>query len=1045
MFAAFFIRRPIFATVCAILIVLAGGISIPTLPVAQYPELSAPQVQVQSVYVGASAQAVESAVTRPLEEAINGAEGMRYLSSTSTSDGTSTITATFDVERNKDLAAVDIQNRVNTALPRLPAEVKNTGVTVTKTTPAMVMAAGFYSDDNSLSNLFISNYLDLYVREELQRLPGAADVRIFGERKYAMRLWLDPVRLAARGMTAEDVVAALREQNAIIAAGQVGRPPSPAGQTFQISVTVAGRLTEAREFEQLVLKRTTDGGLVLLRDVGRAELGAEDYSLNLRFDGRAAVGIGVFQLPGANALQLEAGVRETLARVSKQFPPSLKYEVAFDPTTAVRESISDVLKTLLEAILLVIAVIFLFLQDWRATVIPAITIPVSLVGTFIFIKAFGFSVNTLTLFGIVLATGLVVDDAIVVVENISRNLSETERNDAHGAARRAMSEVSGAVIATSLVLIAVFVPVAFLSGTTGRLYRQFSLTIAFSVAISAFNALTLSPALSALLMRPEHPHRFALFRWFNRGFEGLRSRYSRALGWQIHHLRWAVLAFVVGLGVTVLVFRAVPTAFVPDEDQNYFIVQLIGPQGASLEYMTGVAQQAEKLLKSRPEVGHVFSVLGFNFAGNGANRGVAFVSLKPVSERPGAAHSVQAVIGDMQRKLGGIAGAIVVPFLPPPIQGQGSTGGFTFEILDRSGGTGFETLQQANEQLTAEAMKTGRVGGLFSTFSIDDPQLALGIDRQKAKSIGVSIDAIGNTLGIYLGSQYVNDFDFGPRAYRVYAQAGAAYRDQPRDIGELYVRSQSGALVSLDNLVHVKPISGPPVISHYNLFRSIELNGTPAPGTSSGDAIAAMEGAARRALPGDFGFEWSGISWEEVRAGNQGLVIFALGLTVVFLVLAAQYESFTLPFIVILAVPLALLGALALQALRGLHNDVFCQIGLLMLIGLASKNAILIVEFAEQLRHKGADAVEAVQQATLLRLRPILMTSFAFLLGVLPLVFATGSGANGRRSMGTALFGGLLLSTVLNLFFTPALYLMVERARERAQKRRPGAEQPLPR
>ncbi|HXU64568.1 MAG TPA: multidrug efflux RND transporter permease subunit [Polyangia bacterium] len=1034
MFAAFFIRRPIFASVCAILIVLAGGISIPTLPVAQYPELSAPQVQVQSVYVGATAQAVESAVTRPLEEAINGAEGMRYLSSTSTSDGTSTITATFDVERNKDLAAVDVQNRVNTALPRLPAEVKNTGVTVTKTTPAMVMAAGFYSDDNSLSNLFISNYLDLYVREELQRLPGAADVRIFGERKYAMRLWLDPVRLAARGLTASDVVAALREQNAIIAAGQVGRPPAPSGQTFQISVTVAGRLTEPREFEQLVLKRTPDGGLVLLRDVGRAELGAEDYSLNLRFDGRAAVGIGVFQLPGANALQLEAGVRETLARVAQRFPPSLRYEVAFDPTIAVRESISDVLKTLVEAILLVIAVIFLFLQDWRATVIPAITIPVSLVGTFIFIKAFGFSINTLTLFGIVLATGLVVDDAIVVVENISRNLSETDRNDAHGAARRAMSEVAGAVIATSLVLIAVFVPVAFLSGTTGRLYRQFSLTIAFSVAISAFNALTLSPALSALLMRPEHPHRFALFRWFNRGFEGLRARYSRALGWQVHHLRWAGLAFLVGLGVTVLVFRAVPTAFVPDEDQNYFIVQLIGPQGASIEYMTGVARQAETLLKSRNEVGHVFSVLGFNFAGNGANRGVAFVSLKPVSERPGAAHSVQSVIGEMQRKLGGIPGAIVVPFLPPPIQGQGSTGGFTFELLDRSGDTGFEALQQANEQLTAEAMKTGRVGGLFSTFSIDDPQLALTIDREKAKSTGVSIDAIGNTLGIYLGSQYVNDFDFGPRAYRVYAQAGAAYRDQPRDIGELYVRSQTGALVSLDNLVHVKTSAGPPVISHYNLFRSIELNGTPAPGTSSGAAIAAMETAARRALPGDFSFEWSGISWEEVRAGNQGLIIFALGLTVVFLVLAAQYESFTLPFIVILAVPLALLGALAAQALRGLHNDVFCQIGLLMLIGLASKNAILIVEFAEQLRAKGADAAEAVQQATLLRLRPILMTSFAFLLGILPLVFASGSGANGRHSMGTALFGGLLLSTVLNLFFTPALYLMVERARERAHR-----------
>ncbi|HSS38727.1 MAG TPA: efflux RND transporter permease subunit, partial [Polyangia bacterium] len=498
----------------------------------------------------------------------------------------------------------------------------------------------------------------------------------------------------------------------------------------------------------------------------------------------------------------------------------------------------------------------------------------------------------------------------------------------------------------------------------------------------------------------------------------------------------------VGLGLTLLAFRAVPTAFVPDEDQNYFIVQMIGPQGASLDYMTDVARQVEARLKSRPEVSHVFSVLGFNFAGNGANRAVAFVSLAPVSDRPGATHAAQAVIADMQRKLGGIPGAIVVPFLPPPIQGQGSTGGFTFELLDRSGGTGFEALEQAREQLTGEAVKTGRIGGLFSTFGVDDPQLSLTIDREKAKSIGVSIDQIGNTLGIYLGSQYVNDFDFGPRAYRVYAQAGAAYRDQPRDIGELYVRSQAGALVSLDNLVRVKTTAGPPVISHYNLFRSIELNGTPTPGTSSGEAIAAMETAARKVLPADFGFEWSGISWEEVHAGNQGLIIFALGLTVVFLVLAAQYESFSLPFIVILAVPLAVLGALAAQRMRGLNDDVFCQIGLLMLIGLASKNAILIVEFAEQLRNKGAEAVEAVQQATMLRLRPILMTSLAFLLGVLPLVFASGSGANGRRSMGTALFGGLLLSTVLNLFFTPALYLMMERARERALARRRKAPQP---
>jgi len=634
MFAEFFIKRPVFASVCAILIVIGGAVAIPTLPIAQYPELAAPQVQVQSVYVGANAEAVESAVTTPMEQQINGAEGMRYLQSTSGSDGTSVITATFDVGRDKDIAAVDVQNRVNTALPRLPLEVRNTGVTISKTTPAILIAAGFYSEDGSLSNVFISNYLDLYVRDELKRIKGTADVRLFGERKYAMRLWLDPVRLAARGMTASDVVAALREQNAIIAAGQVGRPPAPTGQSFQITVRAAGRLTDTREFEQLVLKRGTDGSLVLLRDVGAAELGAEDYSVNLRFDGRDAIGMGIFQLPDANALDLEAAVRATLERLAPSFPPSMKYTIAFNPTVAVRDSIREVLTTLGEAIILVILVIFLFLQDWRATIIPTVTIPVSLIGTFIFIKAFGFSINTLTLFGIVLATGLVVDDAIVVVENIERNLGET-KGDAPGAARRAMAEVAGAIVATSLVLIAVFVPPAFMGGTTGRLYRQFSLTIAFSVAISAFNALTLSPALAALLMRarPEGKKEFVVFRWFNRGYKAVHKRYCKALAWQLHHLRWAGAAFVAGLVLTVIVFTSMPTSFVPDEDQNYIIVQAIGPAGASLDYMTGIAKQAEAQLRTRPEVQNLFSVLGFSFTGNGANRAVINASLRPNSER----------------------------------------------------------------------------------------------------------------------------------------------------------------------------------------------------------------------------------------------------------------------------------------------------------------------------------------------------------------------------------------------------------------------------
>jgi HAE1 family hydrophobic/amphiphilic exporter-1 len=1043
MFVNFFIRRPIFASVCAMVIVLAGAVSIPTLPIAQYPELAAPQVQVVSNYVGASAEVVESTVTTPLERQINGAEGMRYLSSTSSNDGTSMITATFDVGVNKDLAAVDVQNRVNTALPLLPAEVKNTGVTILKTTPAIVLAIGFYSEDGSLSNLFISNYLDLYVRDEIRRIPGAADVRIFGERRYAMRLWLDPLRLAARGLTAEDVVTALREQNISIAAGEIGRPPAPPHQTFQISVRAQGRLTDPHQFESLVLKRGADGSLIYLRDVGRAELGAEDYSLDLRFDGRSAVGIGVFQQPDANALQLESAIRAELERLSASFPPSLKYRIAFNPTTAVRESIHEVLVTLLEAIGLVVLVIFLFLQDWRATLIPAVTIPVSLIGTFAFVKAFGFSINTLTLFGIVLATGLVVDDAIVVVENISRNLGET-RGDAPAAAQRAMREVTGAVVATSLVLVAVFVPVAFLSGTTGRLYRQFSLTIAFSVSISAFNALTLSPALAALLMRPAAEHRFIVFRAFNRAFEAVRTHYHRALGWQVKHLAIAGLVFAAGLGLTLFAFLAVPRSFVPDEDQNYFIVQLIGPQGASLDYMSNIAAETEAKLRARPEVKDLFSVLGFSFTGGGANRGVIFVSLSPISERPGASHSAPVMVADLQRTLGGLPGAIVVPFLPPPIQGQGATGGFTLQLVDKGGGTSFAPLAAAGQAVAGGAMQSGQIKGVFSTFSIDDPQLTVKIDRDKALSVGVSVGQIADTLGVYFGSQYVNDFDFGPRSYRVYAQAEARFRDQPRELGSVYVRSQAGALTPLDNFVRVTPGTAPPVISHYNLYRSVELDGTPGPGVSSGQAIAAMERVARQVLPAEMGYEWSGLSWEEVRAGHQALIIFVLGLTFVFLVLSAQYESFALPLVIILAVPLALLGALAMQRLRGLSNDVFCQIGLLMLIGLASKNAILIVEFAEQLRSQGASKADAVAEAAMLRLRPILMTSLAFLIGILPLVFAGGSGANARHSLGTTLFGGLLLSTVLNLFLTPALYLMMENVRARFRRPPPNGIHPAP-
>jgi HAE1 family hydrophobic/amphiphilic exporter-1 len=1023
MFADFFLKRPVFATVCALLIILAGAVSIPSLPIAQYPTLAPPQITVTSFYTGASSQVVESAVTTPLEQQINGVEGMRYLTSTSANDGSSAITATFEIDRDIDLAAVDIQNRVSIASGRLPNEVRTTGVTVAKSSTAFVLVAGMYAEHGEYDTLFMSNYVDVYLKDAIKRVKGVADVLIFAERKYSMRLWLDPVLLASRKVTAADVVAALREQNVQVAAGQVGQPPAPPGQAYQISVRAMGRLSEPAEFENVVVKARPDGTLVKLRDVGRAELGAENYGSNLTFNGIPAVGFAVFQLPSANALDVDRDVRAELLRLAKRFPPGLRYKVAFDTTTVVGESIREVLITLLEAIFFVIAVIFLFLQDWRTTVIPAITIPVSLVGAFAFVKLLGFSINTLTLFGITLATGLVVDDAIVVIENIQRHIQE-EHSDALAAASAAMREVTGAVIATSLVLVSVFVPVAFFPGTTGLLYKQFSLTIAFSVALSAFNALTLTPALSALwLGRGERPHG-AFFRAVNRGIDGLTHGYHRALESFLRR-RWVVVAvFLVGLGLTYWIFRLVPTGFVPDEDQGYFIVNIQAPAGASLEYTTRIAAQAQALVAKTPEVISVFSVTGFSFAGSAPNRGLMFASLKPLSQRKGAEHSAQAVVGRLFGQLLGMPGALVIPFEPPPIQGLGVFGGFQFEVLDQSGGT-VEGLEAATHNLVAQAGKSPDLQGLFSGFTASDPQLLVKIDRDRAKSLGVSLGQITDTLQIFLGSVYVNDFDFNNRAYRVFAQAESRYRAQPKDIRQFYVRADSGMMVPLASLVTVSETTAPQVISHYNLFRSAEINGAAAPGKSSGQAIAAMEALAKRALPQGMGYEWSGQSLEEIRSGGQSLLLFGLGLLVVYLTLSAQYESFTLPFIILLAVPLALFGALAAQALRGLTDDVYCQIGLVMLIGLAAKNSILIVEFAEQLRAKGATIVEAAIEAARIRLRPILMTSFAFILGVLPLVFASGAGQASRHSVGTAVFGGMIVSTLLNLGIIPVLYVIV--------------------
>ena len=1041
MFVDFFIRRPIFATVCALLIILAGAVTIPTLPVAQFPDLAPPQVNVSSFYNGANAQTVETSVTTPLEQQINGVQGMKYMTSTSGNDGSSGITVTFDITRNIDLAAVDVQNRVNQALGRLPNEVKTTGISITKSSSNFVFGAGVYSEHGEYSSLFLSNYIDIYVRDALKRVPGVADVENFGERKYSMRLWLDPLRMAARGLTATDILSALTEQNVQVASGQVGQPPSQSGQSYQISVRAVGRLVEPSEFENIILKTGTDGNLVRVRDVGRAELGAEDYSSVLRFDGHDAVGFGVTQLPSANALAVDKAAKAELEKLSKHFPPGIKYAVAFDTTTVVGESIKDVLYTLLEAIALVVLVIFVFLQDWRSTFIPAITIPVSLIGTFAFVKILGFSINTLTLFGLTLATGLVVDDAIVVIENVQRHITEGI-SEPHNAASIAMKEVAGAVVATSLVLVAVFVPVAFFPGTTGILFRQFALTIAFSVSISAFNALTLTPALSAIFLGHGRVVKSRVFSGFNKGMTAFGRTYQNFLRFVLRFEYAAVVLFFCGLGLTYWVYQHVPRGFIPEEDGGYLIIAVQAPQGASLEYTTNICSQVEAILAKVPEMDSAFSVAGFSFGGSASNRALIFAGLKDFDQRKGEEHSGNAILERLRGPLSTISGAQVVPFAQPAVQGLGQFGGFQFVLEDQTG-TSMQALSNVTQKVVEEGNKKPDLTGLFTSFSANDPQFVLNFDRERAKALGVSLNQITDALQVYMGSVYVNDFDFNNRAYRVYVQADRQFRSEPRDIKEYYVRSDKGTMVPLENLVKLESQASPQVISHYNLFRYAEIDGSAAPGKSSGDAIATMDGLANKVLPPGFSYEWTGLSLEEIQSGSQATVLFGLGLLVVYLTLAAQYESFSLPFIVLLAVPMALLGAIGAQALRGQENDVYCQIGLVMLIGLASKNAILIVEFAEQLREKGFSILDAAVESALIRLRPILMTSLAFILGVLPLVLAQGAGRISRRSVGTTVFGGMIAATFLNLIFIPVLYVLVRRIQSGFKKEAPSAS-PLP-
>jgi hydrophobe/amphiphile efflux-1 (HAE1) family protein len=1027
----FFIERPIFASAIAVILVLAGSICYFLLPVSQFPDITPPQVVVSAVYPGASAQVVADTVTTPLEQQINGVAGMTYMSSSSSNDGSSTITITFDVGYPLSIAAVDVQNRVTQAASSLPPIVNQAGVTIKKQNPNFVLIVNLTSPDKSVDPVALSNYAYLQIVDPLKRLEGVGDVQIFGERRYSMRIWLDPDKLANLGITAVDVQNAIAEQNVQVAAGKIGQSPAPAGTPFEMQVNATGRLSNVTEFGDIVVRADANAGsIVRLRDVARIELGALQYTSTAFFGEDPTVVLAIYQMPGSNALALQQRVKDKMQELSKRFPKGIDYAMHYDTTRFVSASMHDVVVTLIQALLLVVAVVFILLQSWRTTIIPTIAIPVSLIATLVVMQLLGFSLNMLSLLGMVLAIGLVVDDAIVVVENVERQLEAGLKP--LEAARAAMKEVTGPIIATTAVLMAVFVPVAFIPGVAGRLYNQFALTVAISVGISAFNSLTLSPALSAAFLRHRGEVRFAPFRWFNSGFSWLSHAYAESVRVLI---RWRVamlVLFVLAVGATYLVSLRIPSTFLPVEDQGYFFVVVQLPDGASLERTDAVAKQVRDILKSTPGVDIVGSISGLNFLTQAAqsNSAVEFAILKPWDQRT-PEQGASNIVASVRPKLLGLPGAIALSFDPPSIPGLGTTGGFEFQVEDLTG-RGSVALNDVTQALIAEARKQPELNAqqLFTSFSTSTPQFNYDLDRNKAKLLGLKLPDVFNTLQIYLGSLYVNDFNLFGRTFRVTLQADKDARATPSDLSRLYVRNATGGMVPLSTLGTLRAIAGPETVPHYNNYASALINGGAAPGYSSGQAVAAMERAAAAVLPRDFAFEWTGITFQELKAGSIATIVFALAIVFVFLILAAQYESWSMPFMVLLAVPLALFGAMLALWLRGRQIDVYSQIGFVMLIGLAAKNAILIVEFAKRRREDGLGIVEAAMMAARLRLRPILMTAFAFILGVVPLMFATGAGAASRQSIGTTVFGGMLAATILTLAFVPVFYALIEQLRE---------------
>ncbi len=1046
-FSQFFIKRPIFAAVLSLIILIAGAISLFQLPISEYPEVVPPTVVVRASFPGANPKVIGETVAAPLEQAITGVENMLYMSSQSTADGKLTLTLTFALGTDLDNAQVQVQNRVTRTQPKLPEEVTRIGITVDKASPDLTMVVHLTSPDQRYDMLYLSNYATLNIKDELARLNGIGDVQLFGMGDYSLRVWLDPNKTASRNLTATDVVTAIREQNRQVAAGQLGAPPAPNASSFQLSVNTQGRLVTEEEFENIVVRAADDGEITRLKDIARVELGSSQYALRSLLNNQPAVALPIFQRPGSNAIDVSNQVRAKMAELKQAFPEGMDYSIVYDPTIFVRGSIEAVVHTLFEALILVVLVVILFLQTWRASIIPLVAVPVSLIGTFAVMHMFGFSLNALSLFGLVLAIGIVVDDAIVVVENVERNIELGLEPVA--ATERAMREVTGPIIATALVLCAVFVPAAFISGLTGQFYKQFALTIAISTVISAFNSLTLSPALAAVLLKGHDApkDRFSrfldrllggwLFRPFNRFFEKASHGYVGTVARVIRSSGIAMLLYAGFMVLTWFGFANTPTGFVPSQDKQYLVAFAQLPDAASLDRTEDVIKRMSDIALKQPGVENAIAFPGLSINGftNSPNNGIVFVALKDFDQRKDASLSANAIAAELNGKFAGIQDAYMAIFPPPPVMGLGTIGGFRLQIEDR-GNLGYDELYKQTQNIIAKSRSVPELAGLFTSYTVNVPQVDAAIDREKAKTHGVAISDIFDTLQVYLGSLYANDFNRFGRTYQVNVQAEQQFRLEAEQIGQLKVRNDRGEMIPLATFIKVSDTAGPDRVMHYNGFVTAEINGAAAPGFSSGQAQAAVEKLLKEELPNGMAYEWTELTYQQILAGNTALFVFPLCVLLAFLVLAAQYESWSLPLAVILIVPMTLLSAIAGVMIAGSDNNIFTQIGLIVLVGLACKNAILIVEFAKDKQEEGLDPLAAVLEACRLRLRPILMTSFAFIMGVVPLVLSSGAGAEMRHAMGVAVFSGMLGVTFFGLLLTPVFFVLIRRHVERREARK---------